>query len=100
MRLFNSLMAARYFGDSVALRINVEQAADAGTIALVERLASEWTHGAVFVHHRVVAGGLLPAVVESWYPSSNNSYGILLEDDVEVSPLFYAWAKQALLRYR
>jgi hypothetical protein len=38
--------------------------------------------------------------VESWYPRSNDSYGLLLEDDVEVSPLFYAWIKLALLRYR
>ncbi|VDC06517.1 unnamed protein product [Peniophora sp. CBMAI 1063] len=99
-RLFNSLLAARYYGDSVSLRINVEQAADAETLALIERYSAQWIHGSVFVHHRVVAGGLLPAVVESWYPSSNDSYGILLEDDVEVSPLFYAWAKHALLRYR
>lgn len=54
----------------------------------------------VFVHHRVVHGGLLPAVVESWYPSSNDSYGLLLEDDVELSPLFYAWAKMNVLHYR
>ncbi|KZV64660.1 hypothetical protein PENSPDRAFT_639308 [Peniophora sp. CONT] len=99
-RLFHSLMAARYFGDSVSLRINIDQAADAETLALVQRLSAEWTHGSVFVHHRVIAGGLLPAVVESWYPSTDDSYGILLEDDVEVSPLFYAWAKHALLRYR
>ena len=45
-------------------------------------------------------GGLLPAVVESWYPRSDDSHGLLLEDDVELSPLFYAWTKMALLRYR
>ncbi len=44
--------------------------------------------------------GLLPAVVESWYPNSNHSYGLLLEDDVELSPLFYAWIKMTILRYR
>ena len=60
----------------------------------------EWLHGAKFIHRRVVQGGLLPAVVESWYPSSNDSYGLMLEDDVELSPLFYAWAKMSLLMYR
>lgn len=59
-----------------------------------------WTHGSLFLHHRVIQGGLLPAIVESWYPRSNDSYGLLLEDDVELSPLFYAWAKMSLLRYR
>ena len=53
-----------------------------------------------YLHHRVVHAGLLTAIVESWYPQSNDSYGVLLEDDVEVSPLFYAWMKMAILRYR
>jgi hypothetical protein len=38
--------------------------------------------------------------VESWYPSNNHSYGVLLEDDVEVSPLFYSWLKISILYYR
>jgi hypothetical protein len=59
-----------------------------------------WTHGSTFLHHRVIQGGLLPAIVESWYPKTNDTYGLLLEDDVELSPLFYAWAKMSLLRYR
>jgi hypothetical protein len=65
---------------------------------MVEDLS--WPRGSLFVHHRIIHGGLLPAVVESWFPSSNDTYGLLLEDDVELSPLFYAWAKMSLLRYR
>lgn len=42
----------------------------------------------------------MPAIVESWYPTSNDTYGVLLEDDVEVSPLFYGWLKFAILQYR
>ncbi|OCB85462.1 hypothetical protein A7U60_g7471 [Sanghuangporus baumii] len=97
-RLFKSLQNAHYFGDHVSVRINVEQTADLETRRLVS--AFEWNHGGVFVHHRVVHAGLLTAVVESWFPRSNHSYGVLLEDDVEVSPLFYAWIKMTLLRYR
>jgi hypothetical protein len=92
------MQQALYFGDTLSLRINLEQDADPRTHKLVETL--RWEHGATFVSHRVVHGGLLPAVVESWYPHSNDSYGLLLEDDVELSPLFYAWAKMTLLRYR
>ncbi|KAI0091682.1 hypothetical protein BDY19DRAFT_885436 [Irpex rosettiformis] len=98
MRLLTSLSNASFFGDEIHLRINVEQTADEETLRLVD--AYQWPHGAKFVHRRVVQGGLLPAVVESWYPSSNDSYGLMLEDDVELSPLFYAWAKMSLLMYR
>ena len=98
LRLLRSLENARYFGDTLDLRLNMEDSADHITKQLVVDL--QWEHGTVFVHHRIAHGGLLTAVVESWYPRSNDSYGLLLEDDVEVSPLFYAWLKLALLRYR
>ncbi|KAF8074824.1 hypothetical protein FPV67DRAFT_600258 [Lyophyllum atratum] len=97
-RLLNSLSDGLFFGDSVNLRLNLEQSSDLETMRMAENIS--WAHGAVFVHHRIIQGGLLPAVVESWYPSSNDTYGLLLEDDVELSPLFYAWAKMSLLRYR
>ncbi|KDQ61549.1 hypothetical protein JAAARDRAFT_190293 [Jaapia argillacea MUCL 33604] len=97
-RLLSSLKAARYFGDNLQLRINMDQSADDETKRLVSEFS--WTHGNIFIHHRVIHGGLLPAVAESWYPHTNDSYGLLLEDDVELSPLFYAWVKMAVLRYR
>lgn len=80
------------------LRINIEQTADDDTLKIIQNV--DWPYGTVFVHHRIVQGGLMPAVVESWYPRSDDTYGLLLEDDVELSPLFYAWAKMSLLRYR
>ncbi|KAG1811515.1 uncharacterized protein BJ212DRAFT_1448453 [Suillus subaureus] len=97
-RLLTSLTRARYFGERIGLRINLEQTADLDTLRVVQDF--EWPHGDVFIHHRVIHGGLLPAVVESWYPNSNDSYGLLLEDDIEVSPLFFAWIKMTILRYR
>ena len=42
----------------------------------------------------------MTAVTESWFPAGNHTYGIILEDDIQVSPHFYAWTKIALLRYR
>ncbi|SJL03585.1 uncharacterized protein ARMOST_06942 [Armillaria ostoyae] len=97
-RLLSSLSNGRFYGDRLDLRINLEQSSDEATMHLTRNF--QWTHGGVFVHHRVIHGGLLPAVVESWYPNSNHSYGLLLEDDVELSPLFYAWIKMTILRYR
>jgi hypothetical protein len=97
-RLKHSLENARYFGDTLDLRLNMEDSADPLTKQLADGF--RWKHGAVFLHHRITHGGLLTSIVESWYPHSNDSYGLILEDDVEVSPLFYAWLKLALLRYR
>ena len=76
----------------------MEQTVDEETLRVIGSF--NWEYGTVSVTRRVVHGGLLPAVVESWYPSDNHSYGLILEDDVEVSPLFYAWVKMSLLRYR
>ncbi|KAF8584028.1 hypothetical protein K439DRAFT_1319759, partial [Ramaria rubella] len=96
-RLLGSLTAARYFGDAVQVNINLEQTSDSET----RRVASHfsWVFGVVHVRHRVIAAGLLPAVVEAWYPHNNNSYGVLLEDDVEVSPMLL-FAEQDLLDSR
>ncbi|KAF9045807.1 hypothetical protein BDZ89DRAFT_979701, partial [Hymenopellis radicata] len=97
-RLLNSLTRARYYGDRLNMRINLEQSADEETMKIAQNF--EWRHGGLFLHHRVIHGGLLPAVVESWYPATNNTYGLLLEDDVELSPMFYAWIKMTILRYQ
>lgn len=89
---------SRYFGDQLNIRINIEQDADYETLELVDHWS--WEHGSVSITRRVIHAGLLPAIVESWYPHSNHSYGLILEDDVELSPLFYGWLKMNLLRYR
>jgi hypothetical protein len=97
-RLLTSLQKAHYFGDVVNLRINIEEGADHEVFETIEQFS--WQAGSVTVTHRVQHGGLLAAVVESWYPHSDDSYGLILEDDIELSPLFYAWLKMSLLRYR
>ncbi|KAJ3731790.1 glycosyltransferase 2 [Lentinula guzmanii] len=97
-RLLESITDARYFGDKVDLRANLEQSSDLETMNIIKNF--RWLHGSMFVHHRVIHGGLLTAVAESWYPDSQDAYAVILEDDVELSPLFYAWIKMTLLRYR
>jgi len=52
------------------------------------------------IRRRIVMAGLMPAVVESWYPTDNHTYGVILEDDTEVSPYFFAWLKFTILNYR
>lgn len=60
----------------------------------------DWPFGNKQIHHRIQRGGLISAVTESFHPSTPHDYAIFLEDDIEVSPAFYAWSKHLLLRYR
>ncbi|KAG8682956.1 hypothetical protein FRC09_016411 [Ceratobasidium sp. 395] len=99
-RLLNSIKRAHYFGDAVNIVINLEQTADLQTRRIAETFSMNLNGGHVAVRHRIVHAGLMTAVVESWHPHGNHSYGVILEDDVELSPMFYAWIKFCVLRYR
>ncbi|CAG8533709.1 10930_t:CDS:2 [Paraglomus occultum] len=97
-RLMQSLSSAFYFGDEVSLTISMDRKVDQETMDFCRKF--KWQYGSFSLRDRVVQGGLLVAVMESYYPADNHEYGIPLEDDVEVSPFFYMWAKYALLKYR
>jgi len=79
----------------VHMKINLDQAADKKTRQMVAYF--HWTSGAIHVQQQFISAGLLPTVVEVWYPHNNDLYGVLLEDDIKVSPLFYVWIKVAIL---
>ena len=38
-------------------------------------------------------------MVESWFPRQNNSYAIILEDDILVSVAMFEWLEQTLPLY-
>ncbi|CAM9185214.1 unnamed protein product [Phaeothamnion confervicola] len=100
-RLLGSLLAAHYYGDQVSVDFYVENTADDETLRVVEAFSAQWgARGPVQVHFRVLKGGLIRAVTESYYPRDEHHHGVLLEDDIEVAPLWYAWAKLAALTYR
>ncbi|GFZ13125.1 glycosyltransferase family protein 2 [Actinidia rufa] len=96
-RLLKSLSDAYYLGDEVPISFNMDSKVDAATIKLVSSF--NWPHGPKTLKRRIIQGGLIRAVSESWYPSSDDDYGLLLEDDIEVSPYYYLWIKYALLAY-
>ncbi|KAI8974470.1 hypothetical protein BDB01DRAFT_728910 [Pilobolus umbonatus] len=97
-RLLQSSARSIYLGDNVDIMLHMEQSADRATRMLVNSFV--WRQGQKMIRHRIRKGGLMPAIVESWYPSHNDEYAVLLEDDIEVSPLFYVWSKYAILKYR
>uniref|UniRef100_A0A803M3J0 Glycosyltransferase family protein 2 n=1 Tax=Chenopodium quinoa TaxID=63459 RepID=A0A803M3J0_CHEQI len=97
MRLLKSLTNAYYLGDDIPISFNVDSRVDEATIKLLSTF--EWPHGTKTLKRRIIQGGLIRAVSESWYPSSDDDFGLLLEDDIEVSPYYYLWIKYALLAY-
>jgi len=94
MRLLCSLEQASYEGDVVSLHLFLEANQSPEMMQYVSTY--HWMHGPLQVHVRHTRGGLINAVVESWYPTSPTECVVLLEDDIEVSPLFYAWLKRVL----
>uniref|UniRef100_A0A0D3FBT6 Uncharacterized protein n=1 Tax=Oryza barthii TaxID=65489 RepID=A0A0D3FBT6_9ORYZ len=97
-RLLASLRDAYYVGDEVPISFNMDSRVDAATLNVVN--AFDWPHGGKTLRRRIIQGGLIRAVSESWYPATDDDYGLLLEDDIEVSPYYYLWIKYALLAYR
>ncbi|KAG8494940.1 hypothetical protein CXB51_012336 [Gossypium anomalum] len=96
-RLLKSLSDAYYIGDEIPISFNMDSKVDEATIKLVDSF--EWLHGPKTFRRRIIQGGLIRAVSESWYPTSDDDFGLLLEDDIEVSPYYYLWIKYALLAY-
>ncbi|CAG8447526.1 1034_t:CDS:2 [Funneliformis caledonium] len=97
-RLVRSLKSSHFFGDEISLTINMDRGADPVTKEYCRTL--EWPFGQKNIRHRIVQGGLMAAVVESYYPKDDHDYTVLLEDDVELSPYFYTWTKYGILKYR
>lgn len=96
MRLMDSLVRANYGDDKVTLYINIEAGAPIDMYTFCNDFF--WPYGTKHVRARVVSSGLVAAVVESWYPADDNEFGLLLEDDIEVSPYFYIWLQRAFLQ--
>ncbi|CAG8670363.1 14255_t:CDS:2, partial [Dentiscutata heterogama] len=98
LRLVQSLNSSIYFGDNVHLTINIDRSADPVTVKYCHTL--EWPFGQTNIRYRIKQGGLITAIVESYYPTTNDEYAIILEDDIEVSPFYYIWSKYTILKYR
>ncbi|CAL9063535.1 unnamed protein product [Musa banksii] len=96
-RLLRSLQQAHYLGDEVRLSFNMDSKVDEETLKVVGSF--RWAQGPKLMRRRIIQGGLIRAVSESWYPSDDDEFGLLLEDDIEVSPYYYLWIKYALLAY-
>ncbi|KAI9489820.1 hypothetical protein BDB00DRAFT_931665 [Zychaea mexicana] len=97
-RLLQSVQGAGYLGDTVDISIFMEYTSNVKTQRLSETLF--WPHGEKDLRHRIVPTNRASMFVESWYPSSDHEYAVILDDGMEVSPLFYIWVKYSILKYR
>lgn len=51
------------------------------------------------MHYRTGNAGLQAQWLEAWWPASDDEFAFVVEDDLEVSPLYYKFLKGLILRY-
>ncbi|CAN8256540.1 unnamed protein product [Cochlearia groenlandica] len=59
----------------------------------------EWRFGEKIVHYRTDNAGLQRQWLESWWPSSDHEFAFVVEDDLEVSPLYYRFLERVIRSY-
>jgi hypothetical protein len=64
MRLLQSLMNAHYLGDDISLTFNMDSKVDIATLHVINSFV--WPHGSKMLRRRIIQGGLIRAVTESW----------------------------------
>ncbi|KAL6124690.1 hypothetical protein ACLB2K_077201 [Fragaria x ananassa] len=108
-RCLRSLAAADYLSDRVHLHLHIDHFAlpdsDAdrqlhesrGILDLVDGF--RWSFGEKVVHYRTQTAGLQAQLLEAWWPSSDHEFAFVVEDDVEVSPLYYKFLRNLILNY-
>lgn len=59
----------------------------------------EWRFGEKLVHYRTGNAGLQGQWLEAWWPSSDHEFAFVVEDDLEVSPLYYGFLESVIRSY-
>jgi hypothetical protein len=97
-KMLESTNKAYYLGDDVDISIVLDEKSGKSIRNSAEQLA--WQNGRKEIRHRISGVEPMQVFVESWYPSSDHEYAILLDERIELSNAFYAWLKYSLLKYR
>lgn len=59
----------------------------------------EWRFGEKLVHYRTANAGLQRQWLEAWWPSSDHEFAFVVEDDLEVSPLYFGFLESVIRSY-
>lgn len=105
-RLLRSLESADYAGDRVDLDIWIDRGSSTAeaekTMASMvgASLERNWKHGVRTVHNRTENAGLYEQWIYTWNVTESTTEAcVILEDDLEVSPSFYLWLREARKQY-
>ncbi|KAL2336349.1 hypothetical protein Fmac_010795 [Flemingia macrophylla] len=101
-RCLRSLAAADYLADRVHLHLHIDHLAanlrDSHRILdFVDRF--HWRFGEKVVHYRTANVGLQAQWLEAWWPASDHEFAFVVEDDLEVSSLYYKFVKALILNF-
>ncbi|OWM73559.1 uncharacterized protein LOC116201428 [Punica granatum] len=110
-RCLRSLAAADYLSDTVHLHVYVDhfslddkssttdQDLDNSRRILDFVDGFKWGFGDKLVHSRTRNAGLQAQWLEAWWPSSDDEFAFVVEDDLEVSPVYYKFVRAVILNY-
>ncbi|KAJ3676555.1 hypothetical protein LUZ60_003967 [Juncus effusus] len=62
-------------------------------------LSFNWPYGDLKVHYRSGNVGLQAQWIEAWLPVSDDEFAFVVEDDLELSQLYYKFLKSAIMKY-
>lgn len=101
-RLLMSAEAADYGDERVDIDIWIDRengkAIDFNVLKVAEQFI--WSHGAKTIHLRRKNGGLYQQWIYTWkITDQTDEIAVILEDDLELSPMFYQWLKSARNTY-
>mmetsp|Transcript_5391 Transcript_5391/g.10826 ORF Transcript_5391/g.10826 Transcript_5391/m.10826 type:complete len:446 (+) Transcript_5391:77-1414(+) len=99
-RLLQSLKETDYVGDVVDLDIKIDGGSGADWDKSIQ-VANDfgWSQGRKRVLVSEENKGLAHAWFSAWNPPSEDHHAIFLEDDIEVSPVWYRWIKLMYKEY-
>ncbi|RZC90577.1 hypothetical protein C5167_029710 [Papaver somniferum] len=110
-RCLRSLANADYVNDRVNLHVYIDHFKETNQSSILDEKLEEshrildfvdkfvWKFGEKFVHFRTGNVGLQAQWLESWWPSSDDEFAFVVEDDLEVSPLYYKFLKGLVVNY-
>ncbi|MFS7924622.1 putative nucleotide-diphospho-sugar transferase [Helianthus anomalus] len=114
-RCLRSLSAAHYDNDKVNIHIFIDHfkildQKDQDSEYLDKKLNEsreildfvdgfEWRFGEKMVHYRTGNVGLQAQWLEAWWPVSDDEFAFVVEDDIELSQLYYRFLKSLIVGY-